>query len=301
MPNLYKADLLKELKGRYGSVRKLEGSASLFEIGGSARVYVRYSKVHEAGRTFFGLRALDLRQLEGHRSFLCFITDDGCAPLFLPYADFEEIFRNSAVAADGQYKVQLVNGNGGKELYVARQGRFSVEPYRGFGTLDANIQASVRPSIDLTHGQVQTLLAGIGHMKGYEVWVPSYDCPKLDWSLTSRFRLRSNPPSVSLNVAGIISEVDVVWIRKVRESVEALFEVEHSTSIYSGLLRFNDLLLTDPKLNRFSVVSNESRRACFSRQAFRPTFQRSGLSELVSFLEYSNVLEWHRSLLGAYR
>jgi hypothetical protein len=80
------------------------------------------------------------------------------------------------------------------------------------------------------------------------------------------------------------------------DSIEALFEVEHSTSIYSGLLRFNDLLLTDPKLNRFSVVSNESRRACFSRQAFRPTFQRSGLSELVSFLEYSNVYEWHRQL-----
>ena len=153
------------------------------------------------------------------------------------------------------------------------------------------------PVVDLTHSQVQTLLAGIGHMKGYDIWIPPYDCPKLDWSLTPQFRLRSAPPLVSPNVVGIISEVDVIWVQHAKESIEALFEVEHSTSIYSGLLRFNDVLLTDPKLNRFSIVSNESRRACFSRQAFRPTFQKSGLSELASFLEYANVWEWHRRLL----
>ena len=103
MPNPRKADLLSQLKDRYGRLRKLEGSASLFEIGDVVRVYIRYSKVHDGGRTFFGLRALDLRLLEGHRSFLCFITDDNSPPLFVPYADFEEVFRNSSAAADGQY------------------------------------------------------------------------------------------------------------------------------------------------------------------------------------------------------
>jgi hypothetical protein len=299
MPNTHKSDFLEKLRTRYGEVRKLQGSSSLFELAGSVRIYVRYSKVHPTGRTFFGLRALDLRQLEGHTSFLCFIVDDGSAPLFISYSDFEEVFHDSETAADGQYKVQLLNGNGGIELYIARQGRFSVEAYRGFETLEASIHARTKPALDLTHSQVQTLLAGIGHIKGYDIWVPPYDCAKLDWSLTQQFRTRLNPPAVSSKVASIVSEIDVVWVAAGAESMEALFEVEHSTSIYSGLLRFNDLLLTDPKLNRFSVVSNESRRACFSRQAFRPTFQRSGLSELVSFLEYSNVYDWHRQLAGS--
>jgi len=93
-----------------------------------------------------------------------------------------------------------------------------------------------------------------------------------------------------------LSEIDVVWVASGRNAIEGLFEVEHSTPIYSGLLRFNDILLTDPKVSRFSIVSNDSRRAVFARQVSRPTFRRSGLSELASFLEYANVFEWHTRL-----
>src|SRR5262245_39207763 len=63
------------------------------------------------------------------------------------------------------------------------------------------------------------------------------------------------------------------------------------------LLRFNDLLLTNPRLTRFYVVSNDARRSLFSRQVFRPTFRRSGLCEIASFLEYANVWDWHSRLL----
>ena len=297
MPNPHKADLLTGIQERYGKLHKLPGSDSLFELGGSLRIYVRYSKTHEAGRTFFGLRAVDLKQLEGQRSFICFITDDGAEPLFLPYADFEEVFRNATAAADGQYKVQLLNGNSGKELYIARQGRFSVEPYREFTTLNANVEAAKAPPVRLSHPQIQTLLAAIGRIKGYDIYVPLYDCPKLDWSLTPEFRLRSCPPPVPPTVAEIVSEIDAIWVGQTKDSIEALFEVEHSTTIYSGLLRFNDLLLTDPKLNRFSIVADESRTSCYSRQAFRPTFRKSGLSEIASFLEYSNVFSGMARLL----
>ena len=93
-----------------------------------------------------------------------------------------------------------------------------------------------------------------------------------------------------------MSEVDVVWVTQGGSKIEGLFEVEHSTSIYSGLLRFNDLLLTNPKLSHFSIVSDDSRRSVFARQLHRPTFQRSGLSELTSFLDYRNVYEWHSRL-----
>lgn len=298
MPNVLKSDLIDTLRARFGEVHKIGGSQSLFALGDdAARIYVRYSKVHTGGRTFFGLREVDLRQLEGHNAFICFLRGDGTEPLFVPYADFEEVFRNAEPARDGQYKVQLVSDRGVLELYVARQGRFNVEGYVGLGTLARSLEAGrLREVLDLSHSQVQTLLAAIGHIKGYEVRVPENDVGKLDWSLTGRFAFRERIPPRYSPVGSILSEIDVVWLGADRDVVEGLFEVEHSTPVYSGLLRFNDILLTDPSVSRFSVVSNDTRRGLFSRQLFRPTFRRSGLAELVTFLEYGNVFDWHRRL-----
>jgi hypothetical protein len=295
MPNVVKLNFLQELKARFGDLRKIGTSKSLFVLGdGAARVYVRYSKVHEDGSTFFGLRDDDLRQLEGHNAFLCFLRNDGSEPLFIPYTDFEEVFHNAQPAKDGQYKVQLVSNRGPIELYVSRQGRFNVEGYVGFATIAQSLNARpLRESRDLSHAQVQTLLGGIGHMKGYDVYVPENNVAKLDWSLTNPFRLRDRIPAGFEDVAPVLSEIDVIWVARGGNEIGALFEVEHSTSIYSGLLRFNDVFVAHPKVSRFSIVSDDSRRSVFSKQLFRPTFRRSGLAEHVAFLEYANVFDWH--------
>jgi len=298
MGNIRKAEVVEQLRQRFGEIRKLSGSESLFALGDeAARVYFRYSKVHPRGRTFFGLRDIDLRQLEGHNSFLCFLLDDGSPPIFVPYTDFEEIFRQAETASDGQYKVQLHRQEQALELYVARQGRFNVEGYVGLDTIARSVRAErLREARDLSHSQVQTLLAGIGHLKGYDVCVPAYDVDKLDWSLTTQFGLRDNVPRGFEPVSAILSEIDVIWVAAGRNRIEGLFEVEQTTSVYSGLLRFNDILLTEPEVSRFSIVSNESRRAVFVRQLYRPTFRQSGLAELTSFLEYANVFDWHDRL-----
>lgn len=300
MTNVYKGRLLTELESRFGSVKKLQGSLSLFSVGNAdARIYVRYSKVHDAGRSFFGLRKIDLRQLEGHNSFICFITDESSAPVFVPFPDFEEVFRNSQPALDGQYKVQLLRKNQELELYIARQGRFNVEAYVGFSGIENSIEGEVRQIPPLDHSDVQTLLGGIGSIKGFDVWVPVSDCGRLKWALTSRFNPLKAVPAGYDNVEHVLSEVDVVWVERGGNTIQGLFEVEHSTSIYSGLLRFNDLLLTNPKLSHFSIVSDDSRRGVFARQLHRPTFVRSGLSELTSFLDYRNVFEWHSRLVNS--
>ena len=65
MPNNVKQRLLDGLQEQFGSIKKLSKSQSLFEIGSQARIYVRYSKLHPDGRTFYGLRQTDLQQLEG--------------------------------------------------------------------------------------------------------------------------------------------------------------------------------------------------------------------------------------------
>jgi hypothetical protein len=299
VPNYHKANLLQSLRKQFGELHKLPESQSLFVIGNdAARIYYRYSKLHGARRAFFGLRESDLRRLEGHNSFLCLQLDDGSDPAFIPYSDFEEIFQAGEPADDGQYKVQLFTSEQTREFYIARHGRFNVEGFVGLESLQRRLnQDRLREYRELSHCQVQTLLAAIGHRKGYNVWLPANNVAQMDWSLTDPFSVCRALPNGFEEVAAILAEIDVVWVTAGANRIEALFEVEHSTPVYSGLLRFNDLLLTAPSLSRFSIVSNDTRRAVYSRQVYRPTFRRSGLSDIVSFLEYPNVFDWHERIV----
>jgi type II restriction enzyme len=98
-------------------------------------------------------------------------------------------------------------------------------------------------------------------------------------------------------VRAALEEIDVMWIERGAGRLRALFEVEHSTPIYSGLLRFNDVLLTSPDLGaRFTIVSNDERRSLFIRQLNRPTFHVSKLDENCTFMEYASVYNWHLRL-----
>jgi len=296
-----KRTFLKELAERYGSLRKLERSQSLYEIGdGAIRIYIRYSKVHSGNRTFFGLREQDLQRLEGHSSLICFLWDGQTEPLLVPFSEYEEVFQSVSPAGDGQYKVQVYLQDDGTELYIAKAGRFNVEGHLGWSELENLIDSTRLEAVpEFSHAQVQTLLGAIGTAKSYDVWVPLNDRPKLDWSIADRFECRDILPYGFEPVKDILQEVDVIWIQRGSSKLRALFEVEHSTPIYSGLLRFNDILLVAPELRpRFSIVANSARRSLFVRQLNRPTFQTSGLSKLCTFLEYIDVFGWYNRIKG---
>ena len=297
--NSTKTALMAELTRRYGSPVKLGRTQSLYELGsGKARVYIRYSRLHGRSQTFFGLRQEDLRQLDGHRAFVCFLWDGQAEPLFLPFADFEEVFAESQPASDGQYKVQVFPREDATILYVTRAGRFNVEGHFGWHELDAALRGfEATPA--LSHPQVQTLLGAIGDVKQFDVWVPPNDRPGLDWSLTPPYGCITRLPPGFEAVQPILQEIDVIWIKRGSGHLAAVYEVEHSTPIYSGLLRLNDIRLVNPQIDRLAVVSNEPRRSAFIRQLNRPTFQASSLSSVCTFLEYSEVYDWHRRLIGS--
>lgn len=296
-----KHHFLSELRNRAGDLRSLPRSQSLFETrDGRVRLYLRYSKRHQGDRTFYGLRRQDLQQLEGHRSFICFIWDDQQEPLIVPFEKYEDIFQTVAPAPDGQYKSQVFLRPEGAELYVAGGGRFNVESHFGWNELQQAVENSEAEVPALSHSQVQTLLGAIGAAKGFHIWIPQNDRRALDWSLVSRFEMANMLPLVYESVCAIAEQVDVIWFNKGSGHVQALYEVEHSTTIYSGLLRFNDIHLVAPSLqSRFSIVAEGVRRGCFARQLNRPTFQASGLHELCSFLEYPEVYGWYMRLCVA--
>ncbi len=300
MTNPFKKSFLEQLRSKYGQIKQLPNSLSLFEIGdGLARIYVRYSKVHDRNKTFFGLRRDDIKQLEGVNSVICFLWDTQTEPIFVPFIDFEEIFNSLTPASDGQYKVQIYPDEE-TELYIANAGRFNIEGFYGWHILDNLIDKNkivVMP--DLSHSQIQTLIGSIGTIKGYEIWIPLNDRNKLDWSLAEKYVCRSDLPVRYEKVANIIREVDVVWIRRGSSELTAIFEVEHSTPIYSGLLRFNDMYLVEPNLKlKFTIVSNDTRRSIFLRQIGRPTFRMSGLGDICNFMEYRDVYSWFKRMRG---
>ena len=295
-----KQEFLAQLAARFGVVKRLNDSQSLFEIGnGAARVYVRYSKLHPRGQAFYGLRLSDLKALEGHPSVICFLWDGQAAPLMLPFSDYEQLFQGLTPAGDGQFKAQLYpQEQQGTELYVARAGRFNVEAFFGWSPLESLVDLSRCTRVPiLSHPQVQTLLGAIGVHKGFDIWVPRNDRAKLDWSLTGEFQCCDLLPAGLESIRAVVQEIDVIWMHRGSGKPAALFEVEHSTSIYSGLLRFNDIHLSAPAFQpRFSIVADDVRRDAFVRQLNRPSFLRSGLNELCSFLEYANVFGWYQRL-----
>jgi len=78
----------------------------------------------------------------------------------------------------------------------------------------------------------------------------------------------------------------------------SFFEVEHSTPIYSGLLRFNDVLLTIAGVDNFNIVAEKTRENKFGREINRPTFKQNKLIDKVTFLDYENIYHWYYNLYG---
>jgi hypothetical protein len=74
--------------------------------------------------------------------------------------------------------------------------------------------------------------------------------------------------------------IDVIWFRKGSGELACAFEVEQSTSIYSGILRMKDLALSLPEQGgHFYVVAPETREKEVVAQMTRPAF----LSEAKGF------------------
>jgi hypothetical protein len=300
MPNQIKISFLNELEKRYGKLKKLPDSLSLFDLGeGSLRIYIRYSKVHGRSQSFYGLRNGDLKQLEGINSVICFLWDNQHEPLFIPFSEYEDVFNSLEPASDGQFKAQIYHNLDPLELYIANAGRFNVEAFIGWKYLDGLVDKNKLINIpNFSHSQIQTLVGAIGLVKGFDIWVPPIDRGRLDWKLASKFDCVKDLPSRYEKIEDVIREVDVIWLKRGSSDLSAMFEVEHSTPIYSGLLRFNDLHLIDPQLKtKFSIVSNDIRRSLFLRQINRPTFRRSGLSDLCNFLDYKDVFGWYNRTL----
>lgn len=301
MKTIEKESILKQIITDFGAVEKIGSSDSLYQLQNSnIRIYFRYSKLHDRGTTFYGLRASDLKELEGYPSVICFLWNGQQEPVFIPGTFFEEILAGTNPASDGQYKAQIYIQNNTIEIYFPKIGKFNIEGYFGWSEIESLVQNSEGELIpDLGHSQIQSLLGAIGSKKNFDIFIPKYDRLKMDWNLVPEFQFREITQGMLNATEEIAQEIDVIWISRGSNQIQALFEVEHSTPIYSGLLRLNDILLTNMSItSTFSIVSNTIRNSAFSKQINRPTFRVSGLLDRCNFLDYQTVYKWQKRIIS---
>jgi hypothetical protein len=146
------------------------------------------------------------------------------------------------------------------------------------------------PPLDHTH--VQWLLAKVGHQLGCRVWIAANDWRRQwgDEPLGALSVPRLPPLGMTPDSQRVISLIDVVWLTKVNE-VAAAFEVEHTTSVYSGLLRMADLAALSPNLTfPLYVVAPATRLPKVRRELLRPTFRALGLDRRCRFFSSEALL-----------
>jgi hypothetical protein len=137
------------------------------------------------------------------------------------------------------------------------------------------------------HVTMQWKLARLGLKAGERVWVPVGDQARL----RNAYQFDSFDPEFSAGIDlphSYVENIDVVWKQEFR--IGAAYEIENSTSIYSGLLRFADLNILAPNtLYPMFIVAPKERKNRFREQLRRPAFKRLELDSKVRFLSYEAI------------
>jgi hypothetical protein len=151
--------------------------------------------------------------------------------------------------------------------------------------LDHEIKASIKMQANVAH---------LGAVLGFNIWVPAGDRGRVLEALPTQFHNKlatALPLNYDPATLRTIENIDVIWLD--RRSIAQAFEVEHTTAIYSGLLRMADLLALQPRIHiSIHIVAPVSRREQVRREILRPVFsvlEGGAMAERCSFLSYDAI------------
>ena len=152
-----------------------------------------------------------------------------------------------------------------------------------------------------THTEIQFLLAKLGADMGFDVHIARNDQSRV-WNgqrLGDMPRRRQQLPQQFDPVTNqTIELIDVLWLEG--NAIIAAFEIESTTSIYSGLLRMSDLLARQPNISvPLFLVAPEERREKVIQQVNRPTFERMK-PPLVEVCRYISFEDFRDALAAAH-
>ncbi len=143
--------------------------------------------------------------------------------------------------------------------------------------------------------QIQAALAEIGTRMGFQIWLPRADRGRVlsKWKPDLDVLLEELPVGFDQTTMKTIEQIDVLWLKK--RTIVRAFEVEHTTSIYSGILRMADMLAMQPNLKiKLHIVAPASRREKVFQEIRRPVFallEGGALSDICTYLSYDTVTD----------
>jgi type II restriction enzyme len=143
------------------------------------------------------------------------------------------------------------------------------------------------------HLKIQYLLTTIGRSLGYAVHVAANDRGRSYDGQCLSFLTVDSFPALGLpeELVQTVSLIDVLWLTADGKDIVSAFEVEKSTSIYSGILRLIDLArsLTGQTFNFFLVAPDDRERE-IQAQLCRPAFSDLGTLDL-RYILFSELCE----------
>jgi type II restriction enzyme len=162
----------------------------------------------------------------------------------------------------------VVQGNASAVLQDARE-----KAEKAARTRHAQVQAEHREESE--HTRMQYLLIKVGRGLGYKVYVARNDrhrsCGGESFALLTEpeLPLQGWPQEVM----DTVSLIDVIWLDAQTKSIVSAFEVEKSTSIYSGILRLEDLARSMPGCDcPLYLLAPSAREKEVTAQLMRPAF-----------------------------
>ena len=224
--------------------------------------------------------------------------------------------RSGVLRLNAEHQALLSNDLGAVAgfLFDVGSGRYPLPP--GDGNEDAekdwrddlarvrDMSASERKALeaarqgDRTHTDVQGWLRDLGRALGFDVWVAANDRarPFGDGRLGDGC-LPGLPPGLA--AIDSVPLIDVIWLERGGERAVAAFEVEHTTSIYSGIVRMLDLASgATHALRGLYLVAPDAREDDVRKQLARPAFRK--IQDLsVKYLPYGE-LERHRESIARF-
>lgn len=126
------------------------------------------------------------------------------------------------------------------------------------------------------HTRAQHALIRLGRALRYDVFVARNDRHKsCDGDAFTQATLARLPPlGLPPDVLDTVELIDVIWLQPGQSNIVCAFEVEQSTSIYSGILRMKDLARSLPQHGgRFYLVAPEAREREVMAQMMRPALR----------------------------
>jgi hypothetical protein len=143
--------------------------------------------------------------------------------------------------------------------------------------------------------RIQSLIAQIGARMGLSIWIPKADRGGVlkQWTGDQKPLLERLPLNYDDVTLRTIEQIDVIWLRG--RSIVRAFEVEQTTSVYSGILRMADLLALQPNMDiKLHIAAPAARREKVFQEIRRPVFsllEKGPLADSCTYLSYDSLRE----------